>query len=438
MEHQDVVVIGGGLAGLTAATLLGQEGLRVTVFERGPALGGRAATRDRSGFSFNLGPHALYSGGATSRTLERLGIHYAKHPTKPPLVLREGQIQSLIPNPISLLRGAPFTAAEWLELTNFFVGVARLNPRSVARSSVRTFIDERLRRPRARQLVDAFARTFVYSSALDLASAEVFADKLKRQLTNPVHYLDGGWGVLVDALRRTAEIAGVEIRTGVSVESLVTRGGKAEGVRLRGGTTMSANAVVIATTPREAGKLLEGVSGSKFEEALSQLVPVQVACLDVSLSILPNLRNGIVQDLEQPRFMSVQSLVARVAPAGAGFITSFKQLDPRVKSDPKQDERDLESLLDVAQPGWRSVMLERVFLPRIEAVGALPTAATDGFAGRPGVNATGVAGVYLAGDWVGSEGFLADASFASASLAVERILEDRRVRTEPPVVQMAR
>jgi phytoene dehydrogenase-like protein len=100
------------------------------------------------------------------------------------------------------------------------------------------------------------------------------------------------------------------------------------------------------------------------------------------------------------------------------------QLDPRRPGDPAEDERDLEDLLDAAQPGWRDVLVRRQYLPRIESVGALPTAAGGGFAGRPGPKVPGIEGLYLAGDWVGSEGFLADASMASARRAAGLALED--------------
>ena len=153
------------------------------------------------------------------------------------------------------------------------------------------------------------------------------------------------------------------------------------------------------------------------------------------MSKLPNPQHHVVQDLEQPRFMSAQSFYARVAPDGAGFVTSFKQLDPRVNTDPQSGDREM--LLDTAQPGWRDVTSQRVFFPRIEAVGALPTAASGGFTGRPTVDAAGVAGVYLAGDWVGSEGFLADASFTSASIAAERILKERTAKIQPRAVEKA-
>ena len=68
------VVIGGGLAGLTAAASLASAGYDVTVLEAGEHLGGRARTRRRDGFELNLGPHALYRAGGGLAALRRLGV----------------------------------------------------------------------------------------------------------------------------------------------------------------------------------------------------------------------------------------------------------------------------------------------------------------------------------------------------------------------------
>jgi phytoene dehydrogenase-like protein len=62
-KTHDAAVIGGGIAGLTAAILLARAGKSVILYERSMHVGGRAASLVKDGFVFNQGPHALYRGG---------------------------------------------------------------------------------------------------------------------------------------------------------------------------------------------------------------------------------------------------------------------------------------------------------------------------------------------------------------------------------------
>jgi hydroxysqualene dehydroxylase len=76
VEPKDVVVIGGGFAGLSAGVALADQGFRVAVLERKPALGGRAysfADPDTGDFVDN-GQHVLMGCyGATLDFLKRVG-----------------------------------------------------------------------------------------------------------------------------------------------------------------------------------------------------------------------------------------------------------------------------------------------------------------------------------------------------------------------------
>jgi phytoene dehydrogenase-like protein len=236
--------------------------------------------------------------------------------------------------------------------------------------------------------------------------------------------VDGGWRTLVDELRAAAERTGARIVSDAHVEGVELGDGHARGVRLRDGRLVRASAVVVATGPRDAAKLMDGGEHPAIRRVADRLTPTRIACLDVALERLPVPDCPVVQDLDGPRFMSAQSVYSRVAPEGSALIIAFKQLDPRYPGDPREDERDLEDLLDAAQPGWRGVLVRRQYLPRIEAVGTLPTAREGGFAGRPGPRVPGLDNLYLAGDWVGPEGFLLDASMASAQRAAQLMLED--------------
>src|SRR5262245_52981430 len=72
--HYDVAIVGGGIAGLTAAAFVARAGKNVIVFERAEHVGGRGITQDTNGFHFNLGPHALFRAGHAVRVLNELGI----------------------------------------------------------------------------------------------------------------------------------------------------------------------------------------------------------------------------------------------------------------------------------------------------------------------------------------------------------------------------
>src|SRR5687767_14309218 len=73
-ERFDVTVIGGGFAGLAAAVTAARAGRSVVLFEQASVLGGRARTRTEHGFSFNIGPHALYRNSLSLRVLRDLGV----------------------------------------------------------------------------------------------------------------------------------------------------------------------------------------------------------------------------------------------------------------------------------------------------------------------------------------------------------------------------
>lgn len=426
----DVVVIGGGMAGLSAACYLARAGVHVTLFEKAANLGGRAASQNYDGYLFNRGIHAIYTGGATSEVLQDLGITYSYGSPKETFLLHQGQIYPFPASMSALLKSRLLKVGDKIELARIFSTLPRLQAKSVAHISVQEWLERTIRRPRVRQLMASTARVFVYSAALDLVSAEVFVTKLQLSLKHPVHYVEGGWQTLIEGLRRAAEQAGVRIVSSSRIASVEYQHGRVQGVRLRDESALAASSVVLATNPQDAAKLVDAGAYAPLREIVDALIPARVACLDVALRHLPEPRYPVVQDMDRARFLSAQSYYTRVTPEGGALISTFKQLDPLHATDPKQDERELEDLLDTAQPGWRDVLVKRVFLPHIEAIGMLPTASDGGYAGRPGPQVPGIANLYLAGDWIG-EGFLSDPSMGSARQVAHLILQDGSLTTPP-------
>jgi protoporphyrinogen oxidase len=70
-DGREVVIIGGGPAGLTAAHELCKAGLRPVVLERGHSVGGLARTEVHKGFRFDIGGHRFYTKSETAAEIWR-------------------------------------------------------------------------------------------------------------------------------------------------------------------------------------------------------------------------------------------------------------------------------------------------------------------------------------------------------------------------------
>ncbi len=418
----DVVVIGGGLAGLAAAAYLGRAGRRVTVIEKANAPGGRAITQKKAGFSFNLGAHAIYRGGAAWRVLDELGVpRKGGAPSGSGAYAVAGDRLHTLPSGfVSLLTTGLLPLAGKMEIGRILGSVGSIDAAALRASTASEWLAANVRSPEARGLVEALFRVSSYAADFDRLSAEVAIGQLQAALQGGVLYLDGGWQTMVDALRAIVTSAGATIVTSARAEAVEIEGGVARGVRIAGGTRIAADAVVIAASPAAASALVP--KSEELARWAEQAIPVKAATLDVALSRLPNPRATFALGVGSPLYLSVHSASAALAPDGGALIHAMEYL----ANDRKGDEAILESLLDRLQPGWRDVVVERRFLPSLTVSNALVTAAGGGLAGRPGPEVPSIAGLYVAGDWVGAEGNLADASLASAKRAAE-LAASRRV-----------
>jgi phytoene dehydrogenase-like protein len=417
---RSIVVVGGGLAGLAAAALAGRAGARVTLVEKAGALGGRAATQVRDGFFLNVGPHALYRGGAGMRVLRSLGIEPRGGVPSPSggYAVHAGKLHALPGGPVSLLTTGLLSVGAKLEVARLLAGFGRIDAAAADRLTVREWLARTIRHEPVRGLVAALFRVATYVHDPDRLSAGLAVKQLQMALGQNVLYLDGGWQTLVDGLRAAAQQQGVRFVAGVRV-ARVEHDGAARGVVLADGRRLDADAVVLAVEPPAAAELL-GEADPALAAAARAQVPVQAACLDVCLSHLPRPRATFALGIDRPLYFSVHSAVARLAPSGQSLIQLAKYLTPGATSDARGDERELEALLDLVQPGWRQAVVHRRFLPHVAVLNGGADAAIGGLDGRPSVVVQQVRNAYLAGDWIGGEGWLADASLASAAAAAER------------------
>lgn len=422
-QETDVIVIGGGVAGLTAAAFLAHGGRKVRLFEKASTLGGRAATHTKSGFSFNLGPHALYQGGAGLTLLRALNVPFTGHPPSGSgaYAVDQGALHTFPVGFLSLLTTGLLRWPEKIELARLLGSFHKLQPESLQHLTVQEWLTRTVKSSKVRHVLQALFRVTSYANAPDTYSAGTAIAQAQAALAKNVLYLDGGWQTLVDGLRSVAERAGVIIETKQRVAA-VEHDTMVRGVRLADGSLLSANSVIITGSPEETVSLIPKAPAPLLTWARTA-IPIKAACLDIGLSHLPRSHARFALGIDQPLYFSVHSAVAKLGPEGGAVIHAAKYLDPASETNAETDADELEHVLDLIQPGWRDVTVERRFLPQMTVYHALPTAKTKGLAGRPGPAVPGVSNLYIAGDWVGAEGMLADASFASAKQAAKLILQ---------------
>ncbi|MCO8126922.1 FAD-dependent oxidoreductase [Acidimicrobiia bacterium EGI L10123] len=386
-DHREIHIIGGGLAGLTAAAFAARAGASVVVHESRQRLGGRATTDEREGFRFDQGPHALYLGGPAIGALRDLGIDPAGvTPSRLGTLVRDGVVHDAPTTPGTFLSTSVLGVRDKLELGRVLAGIVRQRAADHAHRTVEEWADDMTRRPAVRQVLDALVRLATYANHPETMSADL-AVRLLQQASGPgVRYVDGGWQVLVDQLASVATAAGARIEHGA----------------VRSEVPDAAAVIVAAGGPATAAALLD-VEWSVGPAA-------EASCLDLGLRGRPPVPFAL--GVDEPLYASEHSIAGGRAPEGSSVLAVAEYLG----ADAEPDRERLERYVRTIGVPDDDIVVER-YLHRMVVSTAIPVAAGGGMAGRPGTEVPGRPGAFVAGDWVGPEGNLSDAAIASARAA---------------------
>ena len=410
MSSRGVVIVGGGLSGLTAAVQLGRLGIATLVCDEGTELGGRARTAQRNEFHLNYGPHRLYARGAGVTALGELEIAIDAAPRGPNggLAVWRGRAYTWPAGFCSLLTTDLLSTPAKRELARLLVSLRTVAVDTLEDVSIAQWLRTHADDPDVKQLVLCMVRQTTYCDDPGRLSASAAIEQLRLSMSGDVLYLHRGWASLVGALYAAAIESGTTFITRSRVIGIEATAGRASNVTLSSGERISAHAVIIAAGPRAARELLR--PAIDYRVATTE---VRVATLDLALRYLPRKRTVFAFGIDEPWSFSADSVIARVAPADGAVVHVVKNLRTAAVGS-SVDEGQLERVLDLLQPGWRRLVVYRRFLPAMPVAHAMVAADEGGFPGRPSGRVPGLENVFLAGDWVGSVGQLADAAIASA------------------------
>lgn len=403
-----VAVVGGGIAGLIAAASLARRGLQPTLFEAAPELGGRAQTRVVDGFCFNQGPHALYLAGALNTELTNLGLSAKGGAPR----LRDGlalwgdeaHALPVAPKPGRTI--PPLSPAETTCLAETFARIAE-GTYGGAGMPLRAFTRELP--PPVGTVLEALVRVSSYSHAPQEADCKAVLDQLRLGFAGVI-YVDGGWRTLISQLACAATAAGASLRSEHAVVA-VRRERQAWLIELLGQTAERFEAVILALSPSAAQELTH--DASHIAAAASAAQPVRAMCLDLGLSAA-GAGAEYALGMDAPTYLSLHSAVADLAPPGGGLLHLSRYLAPD-EAPRAAHFTELEQMADRLRPGWRECVAQKQRLVGITIAHNSPRWRNSGR--RAPVVVPDAPGLFLAGDWVGDEGILSDASAASAAVA---------------------
>lgn len=321
-----VIVVGSGLAGLSAACVAAARGHHVTLLEKNEWFGGKAAQHEAEGFRFDMGPTILTLPSVLKRVFEEAGKRMEDYLK---LILLDPQWRCFFDDHsvLDLVADVPDMKRRLGEFTGNtvsgegyekFIGLSKrlheisnrfffwksvggltdtmevggaFSPavlkdvlslrmgKSVA-SVVRSHVPDH----RAAQMMDHFTQ---YVGSSPYASPAVLCGIAHMQTEEGIWYPVGGTRAVPLALQKLAEELGVEMRNSVDVARIEVRGGRAAGVTTTQGETIEADAVISnCDSVRTYRELIGGNYGEKFLKSNKH----EAACSGVVLYLGLNRR----------------------------------------------------------------------------------------------------------------------------------------------------
>ncbi len=287
-----VVVVGAGLAGLSAALRLRGAGREVTVVERGPGPGGRAGVVSDRGYVLDTGPSVFTAPELLADTLAAVGEKLEDRLELVPLTTSyraqyaDGSHLDVHADPDAFAAEVEALCgpAEAVALRGYLADLAELY-----RLQLRTFIDRNLDSPldllgpelfqlarrggfgrlsthvEERFADDRLRRLFsfqaLYAGVSPYRAIAAYAVIAQLDIGAGVWHPVGGIGAVPRAMAAAAADAGVVLRYGTSVQRLDTSGKRVTGLVLDDGERLPADAVVV--TADAPHTLVPGLRGPR-------------------------------------------------------------------------------------------------------------------------------------------------------------------------------
>lgn len=277
MADYDVVVIGGGVGGLSAGSILAKQGRKVLVLEQSERIGGCCSTFEKEGFKFDVGASVVEIIQPIETAFKELGTSFFKECDLIPVDPIYSYIEpngNHIDYPVSIEETKrvyeeidPHDAEAWTRMVDYFfdminkmINVYAVNPAN----NVLDMIKIVMKYPGMVKFIplflnsyqDVLEKYFRNPIILETMAFQSYYVGLPPELCpgyvalipysehEGIYYPRGGMIEIPEAFRRVGAGFGMELRLNTAVDKVIVRNRRACGVVLEDGTEISSDVVV--------------------------------------------------------------------------------------------------------------------------------------------------------------------------------------------------
>ncbi|MEW9668344.1 FAD-dependent oxidoreductase [Ammoniphilus sp. 3BR4] len=430
IEHYDVVIVGGGLAGLAAAAHLSHKGKKVILLERG-VLGGRAVTLNLKGFSFNFGAHAIYGRDASilCQFEKELGLRIDWRDFNPIKAKYDigAELTDVPANIQGLFRTKVLKGTEKIKFTFEILKTITKLETGHPHVSIQKWMEQAGIADEVKEMMLTLASSNFFTKEPEKIPSDVFFAYYQKlfQSQKPVTYIGGGWQALIDEFVRVILENDGRILTKSKVESVTIEENRVRSVHM-GDQAILGDEFVFCIPPKELVKISQETGASHLFKYYSNFNPATVFVYDIGLKTRLDMPYTYIYDKRNNIFITdISYYDESCIPEGGQLLQAIAYLKP---SDLGNKEvldlckQKIEELYDKHFSGWR----EALVVPRISQRAtaqeikwtmdqkAMPTSIPD------------FENLFFAGDWCEGEGQLSELSFSSAYEVGNRILQKKR------------
>lgn len=354
----DVIVIGAGLAGLSAAHHLLDAGLTVGVLEAAERVGGRMATDTVDGFRLDRRPQLLNTSYPEFHRVPALrGLPLA--PLAPGALVRSGGRGYRVGDPRGIRAAGLGSALDRARLATTLGRLAGAPDGRLAARPETTAAQALARRGFAPRSVEGFLRPLLAALLCDpeLQTSSRVADLVLRGFARGRTCVPTGGAASLPE-RLAAALPPGTVRLGTRAERVAVHS-----VRTADGTELPCRAVLVATGARAAAELLPGLRVPGFHQVTVYHHAAPVAPLREPVLVLDADRLGPVS-----HSLPASAIDPTRAPAGRPLITSVVLGPPPDGDSDKSVRAHLAELYDTPTDEWELLG----FHTDPEAVAAMP------------------------------------------------------------------